>query len=109
MKVGELLGRNEQTAVGAKMPTITKQSLEEATASASSSSDEEDRSRVSSLSASTGDDMTSVGEDSDDMERFERNLRQKHAKACKAMAVSRSITRVSTTVPPRCPCGERPH
>ena len=54
----------------------------------SSDDDDEAHSRLSSLSASTGDDMTSIGdEDSEDMERFERSLRQKHAKACKAMAV----------------------
>ena len=54
----------------------------------SSDDDEEDHSRLSSLSDSTADDMTSIGdEDSEDMERFERTLRQKHAKACKAMAV----------------------
>jgi len=53
----------------------------------SSDDDDEANSRLSSLSASTGDDMTSIGdEDSEDMEHFERSLRQKHAKACKAMA-----------------------
>jgi hypothetical protein len=84
MKVGELLGRTEQQV---KIP-VSKQSVEDTAASSSSSADEEDRSHVSSLSGSTGDDMTSVGDHSEDMEQFERNLRQKHAKACKAMAVS---------------------
>ena len=86
MKVGELLGRQE---VNSKM-TEGKRSLEDTMAS-SSDDDDEANSRLSSLSASTGDDMTSVGdEDSEDMERFERSLRQKHAKACKAMAVRKS-------------------
>lgn len=83
MKVGELLGRQEEKV---KM-SEGKRSLEDTMAS-SSDDDDEDHSRLSSLSDSTGDDLTSIGdEDSEDMERFERSLRQKHAKACKAMAV----------------------
>eukprot|EP00977_Amphora_coffeiformis_P020599 scaffold8374_cov175-Amphora_coffeaeformis.AAC.38 len=87
MKVGELLGRQE---VKSKM-SEGKRSLEDTMAS-SSDDDDEANSRLSSLSASTGDDMTSIGdEDSEDMEHFERSLRQKHAKACKAMAEFEAI------------------
>lgn len=83
MKVGQLLGRQEEKL----RMSEGKRSLEDTMAS-SSDDDDEDRSRLSSLSDSSGDDLTSAGdEDSEDMERFERTLRQKHAKACKAMAV----------------------
>ena len=87
MKVGELLGRQDDKV---KM-SEGKRSLEDTMAS-SSDDDDEDHSRLSSLSDSTGDDLTSIGdEDSEDMERFERSLRQKHAKACKAMAVRKNM------------------
>ena len=89
MKVGQLLGRQQEEKATTKI-SEGKRSLEDTMAS-SSDDDDEDHSRLSSLSDSTGDDLTSIGdEDSEDMERFERSLRQKHAKACKAMAVRRS-------------------
>lgn len=88
MKVGELLGRGERKSK--EVAPVSKGSLEDATASSSADTEEEEEnSHMSSISASTEDDMTSMGdEDSEDAERFERSLRQKHAKACKAMAVS---------------------
>ena len=101
MKVGELLGRQEEKS---KM-SEGKRSLEDTMAS-SSDDDDDDHSRLSSLSDSTGDDLTSLGdEDSEDMERFERSLRQKHAKACKAMAVRITVVEASvhTTRPPNFP------
>jgi hypothetical protein len=88
MKVTQLLHRRDKTKATVAKVSTTKRSLEHTIAS-SSDDDDEDNSRLSSLSDSTTDDLTSVGEDSENMERLERSLRQKHAKACKAMAVRR--------------------
>ena len=50
---------------------------------------EEDGSQVSDLSDSTDDgaEEESLGERSEDYENFEKTLRSKHSKACKAMSV----------------------
>jgi len=51
---------------------------------------EEDGSQVSDLSDSTDDGVEedeSLGERSEDYENFEKTLRSKHSKACKAMSV----------------------
>jgi len=54
--------------------------------------DEEASSAVSDISASTdgdiGDYLGSLDERSQDYQRFEKELRSKHSKACKAMSVS---------------------
>jgi len=59
----------------------------------SKSATEETNHRMSDLSNSTDaeddtyEEMNSMDEHSDDCDRFERQLRTKHSKACKAMAV----------------------
>eukprot|EP00527_Entomoneis_sp_CCMP2396_P003941 CAMPEP_0198147648 /NCGR_PEP_ID=MMETSP1443-20131203/36919_1 /TAXON_ID=186043 /ORGANISM="Entomoneis sp., Strain CCMP2396" /LENGTH=450 /DNA_ID=CAMNT_0043812061 /DNA_START=64 /DNA_END=1416 /DNA_ORIENTATION=+ len=84
MKVDDMLGRK------AKTPTSkTKSSRRKAHSHSSRSkhSDDESTSQMSSLSDSTEEGSSAASEDNtEDLERFERNLRQKHTKACKAMA-----------------------
>lgn len=57
----------------------------------SEDADEEASSTVSDISASTdgdiGDYLGSLDERSEDYQRFEKSLRVKHSKACKAMSV----------------------
>jgi hypothetical protein len=63
---------------------------------AAADDDDEQQSRhLSDLSHSTDaeeiDNIESLDDNSEDCERFERQLRHKHSKACKAMSVSRHI------------------
>lgn len=65
----------------AEKPTSTKKGWRKAV---------DEGSQVSDLSESTDDDVDedeSLGERSQDYENFEKTLRSKHSKACKAMSV----------------------
>lgn len=59
----------------------------------SDDADEEASANLSDISASTdgdtGDYLGSLDERSEDYQRFEKSLRVKHSKACKAMSVRR--------------------
>lgn len=91
MKVNNMFGRRKEEAAvpkdkfsSKKHPKGWRKALDE---------DDEASSTVSDISASTdgdiGDYLGSLDERSEDYQRFEKSLRVKHSKACKAMSVRR--------------------
>ena len=85
MKVNKMFGRsaNEEEVPTKKQQKTWRKALSEG--------DEEITTQVSDISASTdgdiGEYLGSLDELSEDFQRFEKSLRVKHSKACKAMSV----------------------
>jgi hypothetical protein len=90
MKVNSMFGRTKTTEEIPK-DKFSKKQLKGWRKAISEDADEELSNTVSDISASTdgdlGDYLGSLDERSEDYQRYEKSLRVKHSKACKAMSV----------------------